>query len=97
MRLPREEQITPGCRPPIPLSAQPNPFTPKHDRLKRAGVEAAVDVYPGLFHAFDMLLPFLKVSKKAAAAFEKRFEYAVRHYFAGQHSHCPPKLNNTDS
>ena len=30
MRLPREEQITPGCRPPIPLSAQPNPFTPKH-------------------------------------------------------------------
>ena len=67
------------------------------DRLKRAGVETAVDVYPGLFHAFDMLLPFLKVSKKAAAAFEKRFEYAVRHYFAGQHSHCPPKLNNTDS
>ena len=33
------------------------------DRLKRADVEAAVDVYPGLFHAFDMLLPFLKVSK----------------------------------
>ena len=56
-----------------------------------------MDVYPGLFHAFDMLLPFLKVSKKAAAAFEKRFEYAVRHYFAGQHSHCPPNLNNTDS
>lgn len=67
------------------------------DRLKRAGVEAAVDVYPGLFHAFDMLLPVLKVSKKAAAAFEKRFEYAVRHYFAGQSSPCPLNINNTDS
>ena len=32
----------------------------------------------------DMLLPFLKVSKKAAAAFEKRFEYAARHCFAEQ-------------
>ena len=54
------------------------------DRLKQAGVEASLDVYPGLFHAFDMLLPFLKVSKKAAAAFEKRFEYAARHCFAEQ-------------
>ena len=52
--------------------------------LRRAGVDASVDVYPGLFHAFDMLLPFLKESKKAAAAFEKRFEYAARHYFAPQ-------------
>ena len=52
--------------------------------LRRAGVEARVDVYPGLFHAFDMLLPFLKVSKKAAAAFETRFEYAARHFFAKQ-------------
>ena len=56
------------------------------DRLKQAGVEASLDVYPGLFHAFDMLLPFLKVSKKAAAAFEKRFEYAARHCFAEQTS-----------
>lgn len=56
------------------------------DNLNRAGVEAAVDVYPGLFHAFDMLLSFLKASKKAAAAFETRFEYAARHYFAPQNS-----------
>lgn len=52
--------------------------------LQQAGVEASVDVYPGLFHAFDMLMPFWRVSKKAAAAFEARFEYAVRHYFAAQ-------------
>lgn len=52
--------------------------------LRRAGVDASVDIYPGLFHVFDMLLPFLKESRKAAAAFEKRFEYAARHYFAPQ-------------
>ncbi len=52
--------------------------------LRKAGVEASVDVYEGLFHAFDMLLPFLKVSRRAAAAFEEHFEYAVQHYFAKQ-------------
>ena len=48
------------------------------ENLRRAGVEATVDVYPGLFHAFDMLLPFLKVSRQAAAAFEAHFESALR-------------------
>lgn len=56
------------------------------ERLKKAGVEAIVDVYPGLFHAFDMLLPFLKVSKRAAKNFEEHFEYAMEHYFAKQES-----------
>lgn len=54
------------------------------DDLRRAGVKADMDIYPGLFHAFDMLLPLLKVSKQAAAAFDRRFEYAVKHYFAPQ-------------
>ena len=53
-------------------------------RLRDAGVEASADVYAGLFHAFDMLTPFLPVSRRAAAAFERQFEYAVRHYFARQ-------------
>ena len=53
-------------------------------RLRDAGVEASADVYAGLFHAFDMLAPFLPVSRRAAAAFERQFEYAVRHYFARQ-------------
>lgn len=53
--------------------------------LRTAGVEAEVDVYPGLFHAFDMLLPFLKVSRQAAEQFERHFVYAQRHYFARQH------------
>lgn len=52
--------------------------------LKEAGVAASVDVYPGLFHAFDMLLPFLKVSRRAAATFEAHFERAVHARFAAQ-------------
>lgn len=54
------------------------------DGLKRAGVEASVDVYPGWFHAYDMMLPFMSVSKKAIARFESRYLYATEHYFAPQ-------------
>ena len=52
--------------------------------LQKAGIEAKVDVYPNCFHAFDMMLPFKKVSKEAIAEFEKQFCYAVKHYFAPQ-------------
>lgn len=54
------------------------------ERLREAGVEAAVDVYAGCFHAFDMLLPFKRVSRRAIAAFEERYRYAAAHYFAPQ-------------
>ena len=53
-------------------------------RLREAGVGATVDVYEGLFHAFDMLAPFLPVSRRAAAAFERRFESAARRCSAKQ-------------
>lgn len=51
-------------------------------RLKAAGVEAEADVYPGMFHAFDMLYPDLPESKTAVQAFNDHFEYALSHYFA---------------
>lgn len=54
------------------------------ERLRAAGVEAAVGVYPGCFHAFDMLLPFKRVSGQAIATFEERYRYAAAHYFAPQ-------------
>ena len=54
------------------------------ENLRKAGTEARVDIYPGCFHAFDMLLPFLKVSRRAAAEFEKQFLYAASHYSAPQ-------------
>lgn len=54
------------------------------ENLKKAGVQAKVDVYPTSFHAFDMLLPLHKRSKRAAKNFEKQFLYAREHYFARQ-------------
>ena len=43
------------------------------ENLKKAGIEAEVDIYPGCFHAFDMLLPFKKESRKAISEFEKHY------------------------
>ena len=54
------------------------------DNLRKAGVEANVDVYPNCFHGFDMLLPFKKVSKTAIEKFEKEYLLACEKYFAEQ-------------
>lgn len=53
-------------------------------RLREAGVPAGVDVYSTGLHAFDMLMPFRKISKKAIAAFERQYLYAAEHYTAPQ-------------
>lgn len=47
------------------------------EKLKAAGVSAHVDVYPTGFHAFDMLTPFRRISKRAIAAFERQYLSAV--------------------
>lgn len=52
--------------------------------LKKAGVEASVDVYPSDMHAFDMMKPDLEISRQAIRKFNERFEYAKNHYFAKQ-------------
>ena len=52
--------------------------------LRLAGVDAELDVYPGWFHAYDMLLPFMPVSRRAIARFEERYLYATEHCFAPQ-------------
>lgn len=54
------------------------------DNLKKAGVEAGVDVYPSDMHAFDMMKPELEISRQAIQRFKERFEYAKAHYFAEQ-------------
>lgn len=54
------------------------------ENLKKAGVEACVDVYPNCFHAFGMLLPFRKVSKQAIVEFEKHYLEASKKYYAEQ-------------
>ncbi len=53
------------------------------DNLKKAGIEAELDVYHSNIHAFDMMKPKLAISKQAASAFNSHFEYAMKHYFAG--------------
>ena len=54
------------------------------ENLQKAGIEAAVDVYPGWFHAYDMYFPFKKSVKKAVARFEGQYLYAAEHYFSPQ-------------
>lgn len=54
------------------------------ENLRKAGVPAQMDVYPGLYHAFDMLTPCRRASRMAAARFEEYFLYAQEHYFAEQ-------------
>lgn len=50
--------------------------------LRKAGIEAEMDVYKSDMHAFDMMKPALEISKSAALKFNQHFEYAMEHYFA---------------
>lgn len=54
------------------------------DNLRRAGVEANVDVYPSDMHAFDMMAPDTPLSREAARRFEEQYQYAAAHFFAPQ-------------
>ena len=49
--------------------------------LRREGIEAQVDVYKGLFHAFDMNFPWWDVSRQAVRRFEAAFAAAQKKYF----------------
>ncbi|MGN1019214.1 MAG: alpha/beta hydrolase [Aristaeellaceae bacterium] len=61
------------------------------ENLRRAGIRAGVDVYPTGFHAFDMLLPWRRISKQAIAAFEEAYRYAAEHDRAAQGEGLPMK------
>lgn len=54
------------------------------ENLKKEGISAFVDIYPGKVHAFDMNMPWRKISKEAARTFRQHFLYAVEHYKAKQ-------------
>ena len=53
-------------------------------RLRSAGVEADLDIYKGMYHAYDLLHPRLPESREAKERFFRHFEYALEHYFAPQ-------------
>ncbi len=61
--------------------------------LRDAGVRAEADVYPGWFHAYDILFPTTKEARTAIARFESKVEYAISHDFASQ----PAKEGKSDS
>jgi len=52
------------------------------ENLRKAGVEAEMDIYPSDMHAFDMMAPDEPLSKQAAERFNRQFAYAMEHYFA---------------
>ena len=54
------------------------------DNLKKAGIDASIDVYKDWFHSYDTLFPFRKKSKIAIKNFEEKYCYAINSYFAGQ-------------
>ena len=54
------------------------------ENLKKAGIEAKVDVYKDWFHAYDMYFPFKRIVKKAIKKFEKEYVYATKNYFKEQ-------------
>lgn len=51
------------------------------ENLKKAGIDAHVDVYPGWFHAYDLYFPFTKTGKRAIQAFEEQFCKATEQQF----------------
>ena len=64
-------------------------------KSEKAGVTAYVDVYPTGFHAFDMLLPFRRISRQAITEFEKQYLYAAEHYRAAQKDWAFPFYQNS--
>ena len=51
------------------------------ENLRAAGVEVGLDVYEGLYHAFDMLQPKKEISRIALERFENAFEAARKRCF----------------
>lgn len=54
------------------------------EELHKAGIPAKVDVYPGCYHAFDMMEPDSPVAKLARERFLHEFRNAQEHYFVEQ-------------
>ena len=52
--------------------------------LKQAGVPAEIDIYPGCFHAFDLMCPKTSVAQEAVKKYCEKFRYAAEHYLSPQ-------------
>lgn len=56
------------------------------ERLNAAGVPAKADVYPGFYHAYDMMRPEREDAKRAAGQFIQEFKKACSLYRAPQNT-----------
>lgn len=54
------------------------------ENLKKAGINAKVDVYEGCYHAFDLFGSKKQIGKQATEKWIKEFKYAVENYFEKQ-------------
>jgi len=54
------------------------------ENLKKAGIEAKVDIYNNWFHAYDLYFPFTKKAKNAINKFEEEYQNATKKYFKEQ-------------
>jgi acetyl esterase/lipase len=52
--------------------------------LQNAGVPAEIDIYPGCFHAFDMIGKRSEIARQATQKYIEAFRFAVAHYCATQ-------------
>lgn len=54
------------------------------NNLRKAGVKARLDIYPGGFHGFDIICGKSNIARKAQKRYIAFFKYAVENYFAPQ-------------
>lgn len=52
------------------------------NNLKKAGINAKIDVYEGCFHAFDLLASKKKISKEATKKWVNEIKYASKNYYS---------------
>ena len=52
------------------------------NKLQKAGVDARLDIYEGMYHAFDMVNPDHETSKAAIENFNDYFAYAQENFYA---------------
>ncbi|MEJ8305772.1 alpha/beta hydrolase [Saccharibacillus sacchari] len=77
-----------GLPPAVTFAGELEPFRDETIRyvehLRAAGVTAEFELYPGCYHAFDMMCPKAEVSKRATAFLMRAFGEAAYRYFAAQ-------------
>ncbi|MDO3409806.1 alpha/beta hydrolase [Saccharibacillus sp. CPCC 101409] len=77
-----------GLPPTVTFAGELEPFRDETvryaERLREAGVPVEFELYPGCYHAFDMMVPKADVSRRATAFFMRAYKHAAEHYFAAQ-------------